>query len=66
VNVEVDQQTGGEALQAQVSQELGGVERQEFVDGLDLDDERLLDQEIDDVALGDRAPLYSIAKATWL
>jgi hypothetical protein len=52
VNVEVDQQPGGQVLEAQVGHQLGRVNRQEGVDRLDLDDERLLYQEIDDIPLG--------------
>jgi hypothetical protein len=37
VNVEVDQQTSGEPLEAQAGHQLGGMKRQELVDGLDLD-----------------------------
>jgi len=53
IDVEVHQEAGGESKETQVRHYLGRVNRKKFVHGLELDNDTILDQEIDDVALCD-------------
>ena len=46
-NVEVDQQTNGLTGEAEIGQQLGIVDGQEFLDGLQFDHDTALDQQID-------------------
>jgi hypothetical protein len=50
-NVEVQQQTTWHVLEPQIGHELRAMNGRGFVNGLDFDDERSLDQEIDNIAL---------------
>lgn len=45
-DVEVQQETRRHPLQTHVGHQLGGMDREELIDGLDLDDETILDQKI--------------------
>ena len=52
-NVEVDKQSKPVATQAEIREQLGRVNRQQFFDTFDLDDEAIFDNEIDSIRGGE-------------
>ena len=52
-NVEVHQQAGGDALKTQVGHKLSRMNRQEPFDSLDLDNQRVFNQEVNNITLLD-------------
>ena len=53
-HIEVDQQSDVAVRQLQIGEQLGGMERVQVFDYLDLDDESLIDQDVQPVATRER------------